>query len=145
MVRVLFFNQRFLCILHNVKPENNVTRVSTFCSRNNIILLMSVTQTSEHCIRDCLLQCVCVSVYWQHVSWSDICQSAHQDQSVICHVFTDSYQSELVETMIGAGKQRARGRELWLAVWAGSDVSGGEVLFSLQPGMLCSCSQADIQ
>lgn len=38
----------------------------------------------------------------QHASWSDICHWGRQDQSIICHLLTDSCQSRLVETMIGA-------------------------------------------
>ncbi len=98
-------------------------------------------------LRSHVLVCVWVCVHmWrcrQHVSWSDICQSARHYPSVTCHLLTDSCRSKHVEIMIGVGKEGAWWRELWLAVWAGREVS--VVSSGLQWEMLCSLMESDIQ
>lgn len=132
------------------------------CTSQHIILLVALTPRSKHShkqsqarrlwTRDstvprlvCHCMCMCTCTCWRlhRACWSDICQSAHQDQSVICQLFTDSYQSKLVEKHDWSRQERGLGEGVVIGCLLQKERLGR--MLCLQWEMLCSCRQFDIQ
>lgn len=132
------------------------------CTSQHIMLLVALTPRSKHShkqsqarrlwTRDsavprlvchCVCMCTCTCQRLHRACWSDICQSAHQDQSVICQLFTDSYQSKLVEKHDWSRQERGLGEGVAIGCLLQKERLGR--MLCLQWEMLCSCRQFDIQ